>query len=122
MTRGFDSAMRRWNELRDVLKRANAAKDSVAILAVCDEILAFSRRNRDVAILDWLFERRAAKALADQGYFSAAKARMDAAIAGCEAYRASHALAKPDDFLKDLDTMRKARDRFAKKAGSSSER
>ncbi len=117
--RAFDRAIARWNLLRDHLKQANAAKAHADIVRACDEILAFSAANPAIAIVGWLFDKRAAKALADQGHFSDATARIERAVLGCKRYRATTPLAKPDDFVADLAGMERLHDRWRKRAGES---
>lgn len=115
MGSSFEVKMRKWNDLRERLRVANASKDHAQIVTICDEVLTFSSRNRDVAIVDWMFDKRAAKSHADQNRFPEAVARIERAIVGCEGYRATQALSKPDDFVKDIETMRKSRERWGKR-------
>lgn len=117
--RDSDQTMKRWNSLRECLQNASAAKAHADIVQVCDSILEFSARNPEAAVVDWMFDKRASQALADMGRHFEAIARIGRAMAGCKRYRATARLAKPDDFLKDLETMGKLRDRWHKKVGNS---
>jgi hypothetical protein len=108
-----------WNSLRGQLHRASATKAHAEVVRLCDEILAFSAGNPTITVVDWMFEKRASKALAGCGLFHEAVARMDRAIAGCERFRATARLAKPDDFLSDIGTMQTLRDRWRRKADGS---
>lgn len=119
MDRDFDQAMKRWNLLREQLRNANAAKAHVDIVRICDDILKFSASNPAIGVVGWMFDKRASQALADRGLFVEAIARIERAMEGCQRYRATARLAKPDDFLKDLETMGKLRDRWRKKIGGS---
>jgi hypothetical protein len=117
--RAFDEAMARWNLLRAQLKQATAAKAHTDVVRICDDILAFSAANPAISVVDWLFDKRAAKALADQGCFSDARARSERAIVGCKRHQATVRLAKPDEFVADLASMETLHDRWRKKAGGS---
>jgi hypothetical protein len=110
----FGRAMARWNLLRARLREAEAGKDHAEILKACDQVLTFSASNAAIGVVDWMFHRRAAKALAAQGLHSLAVARMGDAISGCASHRATKALSKPDDFLGDLRAMEGLRDRWAR--------
>ncbi len=114
----FDRAMERWNLLRAELRDAEAAKNAAQVVRVCDEVLAFSANNPAICVVDWMFHRRAAKALAAQGLDAPALSRMGNAILGCATHRATKPLSKPDDFLSDLRAMEGLRDRWARKLGN----
>jgi hypothetical protein len=111
--------MKRWNLLRDQLRNANAAKAQADIVRICDQILLLSAGNPAISVVDWMFDKRASKALADGGLVREAIDRIERAMTGCQHYRATARLAKPDDFLNDIETMRKLRDRWRKKIGGS---
>jgi hypothetical protein len=115
----FDQATARWNSLRGQLHKASATKAHTDVVRLCDEILAFSAGNPAISVVDWMFEKRASKALAGCGLFREAIARMDRAIAGCKRFRATARLATPDDFLPDVGTMETLRDRWRRKADGS---
>lgn len=117
MDRDFDQAMKYWNLLREQLRKASAAKAHAEIVRICDEVLVFSAANPAISVVDWMFDKRASQALADCGLVSEAIARLERAIAGCQRHRATARLAKPDDFLKDIETMGKLRDRWRKRIG-----
>lgn len=117
--RDFDQAMKHWNLLRERLRNANTAKAHADIVRICDDILEFSANNPAINVVGWMFDKRASQALADRGLLVEAIVRIERAMAGCQRYRAAARLAKPDDFLKDLETMGKLRDRWRKKIGNS---
>jgi hypothetical protein len=117
--RDFDRTMKRWNVLRDQLRKAVAARAHADIVRICDEVLLFSAANRAISVVDWMFDKRASKALADAGLFREAIARIECAMAGCQRYRATARLARPEDFLRDIETMGKLRDRWRNKIGRS---
>lgn len=104
--------MARWNALRRQLREVTRAKDHAAVVDVCCEVLARSEAAPDLLIVGWLFDARAAKALAALELFPDAVARIERAIAGCERHRATEEMAKPDDWLRDLEHMKKLRDRW----------
>ena len=107
--------MERWNFLRAELRDAEAAKNAAHVVQVCDEVLAFSASNPAIGVVDWMFDRRAAKALAAQGLHAAALSRLGNAIQGCATHRATKPLSKPDDFISDLRAMEGLRARWARK-------
>jgi hypothetical protein len=118
----FDRGMTRWNELRKQLAEANAAKDHLEVVRVCDEIVAFATANPRIRVVEFLFHKRAAKSLEALGWLPAAIARIDQAIAGCKHYRATAKLREPDDFLRDVVALERLQARWRKRAAAGTSR
>ena len=104
--------MMRWNRLRERLAEASAAKAHVEIVGICDEVLSFAAAHPAIGVVEWMFHKRAAKGLAALGRMPEAMARIEDAIAECKRYRATAKLSKPDDFLRDVGTLERLRDRW----------
>jgi len=122
-TVGFDQAMERWDSLRQQLAAANVANAHADIVQVRDEVILFSIANPSVCVLERMFHKRAAKALAALGRLPDAVILIEQAIIGCKRYRATAKLSKPDDLLRDIDTMERLRNRwnlpFARRAAKA---
>jgi hypothetical protein len=109
-----DRGMKRWNQLRAQLAEAITAKAHLEIVRICDEIISFAEANRTIRVVEFLFHKRAARALAARGCLSEALVRIEQAISECKHYRATARLAKPDDFLRDVVALERLRDRWRK--------
>lgn len=97
----------RWLALREEFRAAKRAKDWERVVAACDAILQHSAANRKLSIVDWLFAKDRAVALARMNRHQEAIDWYRRAIAGCKKYRATQRLREPDDFLKHVEMMEK---------------
>lgn len=112
----FQARLGRWTALRTELRTKKSNKEWERVVQVADEISVFARANPDLSIVGWLFTKEKAGALAQQGRLAEAAVTYERAADECARYRERNSLRSPDDFLKDLDSMRKKAESLRRKA------
>ncbi|MDR1067341.1 MAG: hypothetical protein LBL35_07940 [Clostridiales bacterium] len=108
MNKNFDQTLfNRWLELRESHATAKREKDYRRIIDTGDALITLAGQAPFIGIVVAIFKRDIADAYSELSEPTQAIAHYRAAIAAFEKHRATKKLNKPDDFLLDLERLRK---------------
>ncbi|MHC8382665.1 hypothetical protein [Pseudomonas sp. LB3P14] len=105
----------RWQELRKALKEYKGAKDYDQVIEVASKIIVLDKEAKFIRIMTPLFYKEIGTACEKLGESDKAVENYRLAVEGFNRYRESNELNKPDDWLKDIQSLNKKIERLLAK-------
>lgn len=105
----------RWQELRKALKEQKRAKEYAQVIEIAGKIIDLDKEAKFIKIMTPLFYKEIGAAYEKLGELDKAIKNYKLAVEGFSRYRESKDLNKPDDWLKDIQSIDKKIDRLQAK-------
>jgi tetratricopeptide (TPR) repeat protein len=105
----------RWQELRKCLKERKRAKEYAQVIEAAEKIIDLDKKAPFIRIMTPLFHKEIGAACEKLGDLNKAIKNYQLAVDGFEEYRESNDLNKPDDWLKDIQSLSKKIERLQSK-------
>lgn len=105
----------RWQELRKILKECKREKEYSQVIEVAGKIMDLDKEAPFIRIMTPLFYKEIGAACEKLGDLNGAIRNYQLAVDGFNKYRESSELNKPDDWLKDVQSLTKKIERLQSK-------
>lgn len=105
----------RWQELRKSFRECKRAKEYVQVVEVAGKIIDLDKKAPFIRIMTPLFYKEIGAACEKLGDLKEAIKNYQLAVDGFKKYRESNELNKPEDWLKDVQSLSKKIERLKSK-------